>query len=90
MTKAQGTIIILILLALFISSCANMFAGGKAQTVKWAYIIEDIDDDIFTLRMQELGDEGWELAYCRRAVKGTGLSSQGIYECIFKRPKGIK
>lgn len=91
MSKGQGTAIIVLLLLILVAVCVNIFIGGKAQAVKWEYRIETIEDMVdFVWKMDQLGNEGWELAFARRAIAGEGYSARGVYEFIFKRPKVFK
>jgi hypothetical protein len=54
----------------------------EKKLTKWEYTIESIPDVEFTKKINELGAQGWELTFARRAMS----DGSGIYEIIFKRP----
>lgn len=88
MTKTQANIMILVLAAILLAICANVFVSRKSQAVNWEYKIEGISDLEFERKMQKLGDEGWELTFARRALgEETFGEKKSLYECIFRRPK---
>lgn len=58
--------------------------GGVLAKQKWEYKIESVNDDAFALHMRRLGEDGWDLAFARRASDGR---DNMMYECIFKRAK---
>jgi Domain of unknown function (DUF4177) len=79
-TKAQGTYIIILLLA-----ALGMPVFGILRPVQqWEYRIEAPSDTVFLSTIDQYGSEGWELVTVRRASDSNGNMS---YECIFKRPK---
>lgn len=55
--------------------------------VEWEYRIEAIPDTSFSQTINEMGKEGWELVFARRASDGATYSPTFSYEIIFKRPK---
>jgi|GEM_PF-6829250 len=57
------------------------------KSVKYEYKIISLEDQEFDSKMEEAGDNGWELVFARRAITGGEYSSRGCYECILKRPK---
>lgn len=50
----------------------------------WQYTIAAPSDLLFESEMSALGNNGWELVTCRRAV-GSDEDRKAAYECIFKR-----
>ena len=82
-------VVIALLVALFLVALAGVFGGCSVTAPGWEYRIESIRDADWQNTMTALGDRGWELATARRAVRGEGESSEGLYECIFKRPKAL-
>ena len=52
------------------------------QPVAYEYAIESIPDLEWGTKAQELGKQGWELVFARRA---TDSDNNYMYECIFKR-----
>jgi len=85
-TKAQGKGAI-ILLAILAGATVLQLLGSWLSWTDWEYRIEGTRDEQWQTEMAALGRAGWELASARRAVHGEGVSSVGLYECIFKRPK---
>ena len=55
------------------------------STQKWEYQIISPSDSKFDEKMNEMGNEGWELITARRAT--SSYSSSASYEMIFKRKK---
>ena len=82
-TKLQGNIIILLLLSALGFPIFGFFKP-KPPTPKWEYKITNPIDEIFTLSLDGLGEDGWELVTARRAK---GALDKFSYECIFKRQK---
>lgn len=62
---------------------ANTLIGNKTKAVAWEYQIESVPDLSFDETMGELGKEGWELVFARRAKDA--ITDDFSYECIFKR-----
>jgi len=81
----QGTVSALALLGILGVLIVNSFAGQKVQPVSYEYRIEAIPDLTFEESMDELGEEGWELVFARRAQDS--LTDEFSYECIFKKVK---
>jgi hypothetical protein len=80
---AQETISAITLLGILGILVFNTLAGQKMQAIAWEYQIESVPDSLFTEKMNELGTEGWELVFARRAQDS--FTDDFIYECIFKR-----
>lgn len=79
-TKFQGTCIIFFLFIGF-----GLPVGHLLKPIpKWEYTIISPTDLQFEIKMDEAGEEGWELVFARRASSG---ESEFCYECIMKRPK---
>jgi len=81
----QGTVSALALLGILGVLIINSFAGQKVQPVGYEYRIESIPDLTFEESMDELGEEGWELVFARRAQNS--ITDEFSYECIFKKAK---
>lgn len=81
----QGTVGTLALLGILSILLINSFSGQKVQTVSYEYRIESIPDLMFEESMDELGEEGWELVFARRAQDS--ITDEFSYECIFKKVK---
>jgi hypothetical protein len=81
----QETISSLALVGILIVLIINSFSGQKVQTVSYEYRIEAVPDLLFDETMNELGEEGWELVFARRAQDS--ITDEFSYECIFKRAK---
>lgn len=73
------------LLGLLLLLGFNTLAGQKTQTIVWEYKIDSVPDLSFTTTMNQMGEQGWELTFARRAQDST--TDTFSYECIFKRPK---
>lgn len=52
------------------------------ETVRWEYGITSPPDDILDIKMDQFGNQGWELVTARRAADSSNKMS---YEMIFKR-----
>jgi hypothetical protein len=61
-----------------------VFRGSPAASQVWEYKVTSINDTSFTDEMNELGKEGWELVFARRARDDFGSFR---YEIIAKRPR---
>lgn len=64
----------------------NVFRPEKTETLLWEYEVIGIDDYEFDTVINEMGQQGWDIAFARRALSGEGRYSKGLYEVIFKRP----
>lgn len=53
---------------------------------QWEYTIESIPDLGFGTAMNNLGKQGWEMVFARRASSGASYNAEFSYEVIFKRP----
>lgn len=95
MHRTQGTVVIILLIvilfALLTQIAFEKVKGQSFQVILWDYRIVSIEDFEFNEKMKKLGDEGWELVFARRALASEGFySSRPLYECIFKKPKGVR
>ena len=79
----QETVSAIALLGILGVLLTNSLAGQKVQRVTWEYQVDSIPDLEFEEKMDELGAEGWELAFARRARNS--LTDEFSYEVIFKR-----
>jgi hypothetical protein len=62
---------------------------------KYIYRIESFEDYEFRVKINELGNDGWELVFARRALRTKGFKYdrdlgitedyEGVYECIFRK-----
>ena len=53
---------------------------------QYDYHVDSIPDLDWSTKAQELGQDGWELVFARRASDSDG---NFLYECIFKRPTRV-
>jgi hypothetical protein len=53
---------------------------------QWEYTIQSISDLSFSSDMNNLGKQGWEMVFARRATSGPSYDTEFNYEAIFKRP----
>ncbi|NJO63038.1 MAG: hypothetical protein HC836_33910 [Richelia sp. RM2_1_2] len=65
----------------------NLLWQPQTKNVQYEYKIDSFSDVLFDTSINQLGDEGWELVFARRALTGGEYSREGIYECIFRRVK---
>jgi hypothetical protein len=81
---AQVSLIIFLLTVCTLLLAWNTFKPAQ----KWEYKIEAVPDIGFETRINNLGNEGWELVFARRASTGKELGdkTEFSYEMIFKRP----
>lgn len=56
------------------------------QPQRFEYMVDSIPDLEWASKAQELGNEGWELVFARRA---SGADDTYLYECIFKRQSRV-
>lgn len=82
---SQDSLIMVTLIGILGILLTNTLIGSKLGTVAWEYQIESVPDLSFDTTMNELGKEGWELVFARRASNPT--TDDFSYECIFKRKK---
>jgi hypothetical protein len=88
MTDNQGRTLISLLSMLILIVLVQ--AGARALSEQtWEYKIVGFKDESLTADLSTVGDQGWEMVSARRAVVGEGQTSQGAYECIFKRRKSL-
>ena len=71
--------------SLVILVSALILAGCQQSPTVWEYHIEAVPDLSFNTRMNQLGQEGWELVTARRASDGDTDNPTMSYEMIFKR-----
>ncbi|WP_163665058.1 DUF4177 domain-containing protein [Adonisia turfae] len=79
----QETVSAISLLGILGVLLLNSLTGQKIQRANWEYKIESVPDLIFEEVMDEMGSDGWELAFARRA--NNSLTDEVNYEVIFKR-----
>lgn len=60
-------------------------SSGFGTTPKWEYKVSSPSDYSLGRELKELGLEGWELVFARRASSETGGA---VYEMIFRRQLG--
>ena len=82
---SQDSLIMVTLIGILGILLTNTLIGSKLGKVAWEYQIESVPDLSFDTTMNELGKEGWELVFARRASNPT--TDDFSYECIFKRKK---
>jgi hypothetical protein len=76
-------IAVIALLALnLIFTAITTFRGTPTVSQEWEYKTTGIPDSLFDQKMNDLGRQGWELVFARRATVG---DIGALYEVIFKR-----
>jgi len=82
----QRYLIVLVLITAISGGFSFTFLKPKT---KWEYKIAAPSDSAFEGNMNRLGAEGWEIVSARRATTKNYITgeTEGIYECILKRPK---
>lgn len=83
--SVRDSIVVVALVGILGILFANTLIGNKTKAVAWEYQIESVPDLSFAETMDELGSEGWELVFARRAQNS--ITDDFSYECIFKRKK---
>lgn len=74
---------VLLAIAVLLLGAHLGYAPTKAK--QWEYTIVAPDDGVFEIRMNELGQAGWEIVSARRA---TSRDAEGAaYEVILKRER---
>jgi len=58
----------------------------NVQPVKYDYMVVSIPDLEWATKGQELGQDGWEMVFARRASDG---NDNMLYECIFQRQSRV-
>ena len=84
-SQIQAVIIILLLAGILVAPFLHTVPISPPPA--WEYRIETIRDVGFTRQMNEIGAEGWEVVFARRASDGSEYHPTFSYEVIFKRPK---
>ena len=84
--KLSGIIALLLIIACLLGAIALHIPAQGAIAPHWEYAIQDVPDDGFTQKMNDLGNQGWELVSARRASNGTDSPTLS-YKVIFKRPR---
>lgn len=84
-------VLVILLVALLVALVGNVLVSSGllelSPSPRWEYRVGSIADDQLETQLTVLGDEGWQLAFARRAISNSGYSSEGIYEFIFMREK---
>jgi hypothetical protein len=75
--------------ALLTASIVGWFMPQRIARTQWEYRIVSIEDTDFNAALVDLGQEGWELAYARRAIAEEGEVEYSLYEVILKRPTSL-
>ncbi len=75
--------------ALLTASIVGWFMPQRIARTQWEYRIVSIEDADFNAALVDLGQEGWELAYARRAIAEEGEVEYSLYEVILKRPTSL-
>ena len=88
MTDKQGTTLISLLSMLILIVLLQTGARALSEQT-WEYKIVGFKDLSLTADLSTVGDQGWEMVSARRAIVGEGKTSEGAYECIFKRRKSL-
>ena len=89
-TSGQATAIIVILvIGLFVIPFFHSAFNQVAPPPEWEYKIVTIPDESFDSKMNQLGEDGWELVFARRASDGDRYLPTFSYEMVFKRPKRL-
>ncbi len=81
MTKIQYLILSALLAIIAAAEVLRLFAIGGAPDFE--YRVEAVPDLQFDRKMTELGGDGWELVFARRASDKGDM----LYEVILKRPR---
>lgn len=81
--QKTGAVSLASALLLFAILVVQIFPAFSSPS--WEYKIESPSDEELQTRLEELGDDGWELVTARRATSGGGLLVS--YEMVFKRRK---
>jgi hypothetical protein len=82
----------LILFFLILTILFFTFLGFNILNPKYVYKIYSFEDYEFEKKINELGNDGWELVFARRALKTKNYGYypeyyEGVYECIFRKRK---
>ena len=81
----QANILIVLLSALIVLLPVLIFLVGlQFFPTKWEYTIVSPSDYRFDIKMNKLGEDGWEIVNARRAT--SKWDDSVIYEMILKRP----
>lgn len=80
----QQSLLFLILLAIVIQPWLNRLVL-PASAEGWEYTITAPSDYDFEEAMNDLGEQGWQLVFARRARDS--ITDRMMYECILKRKK---
>ncbi|MDA3876776.1 MAG: hypothetical protein PF483_06780 [Halothiobacillus sp.] len=86
---------VIALLAILVVGLASIVVvratGAKLVPVQqWQYKIVSPSDYVIQEKMNELGKQGWELVFARRAMSGSEYNRTASYEMLFKRPINSK
>lgn len=88
MTDKQGTTLISLLSMLILIVLVQTGVRALREQTR-EYKIVGFKDASLTADLSTVGDQGWEMVSSRRALVGEGQTSEGAYECIFKRRKSL-
>jgi len=82
----QGVLIIILLLVGLGFPLMVLLKPEVKPVDKWEYRIESPTDETLAHTINELGAQGWELVFARRATSGGEYFPSVHYEMIFKKP----
>ena len=85
MSKVQAGWMIAFMVVIIGLLSFDAIGSGFGTTPKWEYKVSSPSDYSLDRELKELGWEGWELVFARRASSDTGGA---VYEMIFRRPLG--
>jgi hypothetical protein len=89
MSHTQGALVVTLLGAIVVLLGITLLLSlVETALPQWEYRMISVKDLAFRETLDQLGEEGWELAFARRVASQDGWGQpEGVYECIMKREK---
>lgn len=73
------------LIGIGVTGILLLAGASKEESPQWEYTVTSPPDAVFTKELNDLGKQGWQLVFARRAIDS--LTNEASYEVILQRRK---